>query len=75
VTGAIRPLGGKPIEVGTTAGFGKERIRKFRKETGRPAVETRGASPLLVALLAVVLATVAVLAAAYLRLRRRVRVR
>ena len=74
VTGEIRPAGAKPIEVDTKVRFGKERIREFRKETGRPAVEAQGTSPLLIAFLGAIIVALTVLAAAYLRLRRKVRV-
>jgi hypothetical protein len=74
VTGALRPRGAEPIELSTKAGFGKQRIREFRKETGRPAIEAEGTSPLLLALLGATLAALALAVAAYLRLRRGARV-
>jgi len=71
VTGVLRPRGGPPVEIDTEASFGRERIREFREETGRPAVEAQGTSPWLVAALGAAVLAVAALAVAYLRLRRR----
>lgn len=71
ITGVLRPRGGPPVRIDREASFGRERIREFREETGRPAVEAEGTSPWVLVALAAALLAVAGLAVAYLRLRRR----
>jgi competence protein ComEA len=40
VSGVLRPQGGPPVRIDKDVQFGKARIREFRQETGRQAIET-----------------------------------
>ena len=40
VSGVLRPQGGPPVRIDKDVRFGKARIREFREETGRQAIET-----------------------------------
>lgn len=42
VSGVLHPQGGKPVRIDTDVTFGKARIREFRQETGRRAIEADG---------------------------------
>ena len=42
VSGVLHPQGGRPVRIDTDVKFGKARIRQFREQTGRQAIETSG---------------------------------
>jgi hypothetical protein len=73
VRGLLRPRGGRAIELDKEIEFGQERIKEFRRETGKPATESRGASPAVLGLLVLAVLALALVGGAYLRLLQRVR--
>jgi hypothetical protein len=72
VRGMLRPKGAAPIRFEEKVEFERSRIKEFRRETGKPATESRRSSPALLAVLALVTVLAVLLGAAYLRLLRRV---
>ena len=71
VEGFLEPEGAAPLSLNGTVKFGRERIREFEQETGRPAIEGGGPPIALIAGLAAAVVALALLAIAYVRLRRR----
>jgi competence ComEA-like helix-hairpin-helix protein len=71
VSGVLRPRGAPPVRIDTDVKFGKTRIREFRQETGRQAVETSRTPVWIWALLGLALAAVLALLLLLLRSRRR----
>jgi hypothetical protein len=70
VRGTLLPEGGKPVKIDRKIEFGKDRIREYRKETGRQAVASTGVSPAFLAVSVLLAGALAVLGTAYVRLRR-----
>jgi competence ComEA-like helix-hairpin-helix protein len=71
VSGVLHPQGGKPVRIDTDVKFGKARIRQFREQTGRQAIEMSATPGWLWAALGAALVTVIGLLILLLRSRRR----
>jgi competence protein ComEA len=72
VSGVLHPQGGKPVRIDTDVRFGKARIRQFREQTGRQAIEAPSRTPAwLWAALGAALTAIVALLILLLRSRRR----
>jgi hypothetical protein len=71
IRGVMRPAGAPAVRFDRTVSFGLGAIRKFKRETGRQAVESSGASPVLIIALALVFALALGLGVAYAGARRK----
>ncbi len=73
VVGHLDPKGGRRIRIDETVDFAKKRIREFRRETGRQAVEQHGYSPGFILLLFIIAAALVAVGVALGRARSRQR--
>jgi competence ComEA-like helix-hairpin-helix protein len=71
VSGVLHPQGGRAVRIDTDVKFGKARIRQFREQTGRQAIESSGTPGWIWALLGAALTAVIALLLLLLRSRPR----
>jgi competence ComEA-like helix-hairpin-helix protein len=71
VSGVLHPQGGRPVRIDTDVEFGKGRIREFRRETGRQAIEAPGAPGWIWALIGAASMAIVLLLVVLVRTRRR----
>jgi competence ComEA-like helix-hairpin-helix protein len=70
VSGVLHPRGGRPVRIDTDVKFGKSRIREFRRETGRQAIEAPATPGWIWALIGAALMAIVLLLVVLVRTRR-----